>query len=281
MLGRRVLHGDPVHRKKGIKLVIGRLVHEFLEDPLEVGVRVEGVAAHLFDEGVNHRATPAGFLTTDEHPILQAQFSRTNGVLGEVVVKFDLSVFKARQEVRPLLAGVGQCFPQGTFGQDSFAVLEVGEEFFKVPVGAAEEKSPGSFSEGRTGATLSEPLFEFVDLAHLVEDPGGDSRVVVSRFPELPPNVGKAADGDDGQEGEAFNEGAVGAQAVALEVAVEGVLAFGVDEDVVQAGLFDAEGNGLLAWKTGPESFNPREKIFGCVGSFLLVNEVGEFPRGI
>ncbi len=231
------MHGDPVHREKVVKLVIARVGHEFFENPLEVGVWVQAVAAHLFDEGVDDRATPAGFLAANEHPILKAQFGRADGVLGEVVVKFNLAVFKARQEVRPLVAGVGQGFAQGTFGQDAFAVLEVGEKFSKVPVGSAEEESSGSLSESRTGATFSEPLFDLVDLAHLVEDPGGDSRVVVSRFPEFPPNVGEAADGDDGQEGEAFDEGAVGAQAVALEVAGEGVFAFGVDEDVVQAGV--------------------------------------------
>ena len=216
LLGCRALHGNPVHRKEFIKLVVARLVHEFFKDPLEVGVRIEAMTAHLFDEGVDDRATPAGFLAADEHPILEAQFGRADGVLGQVVVKFNLAVFKARQEVRPLVAGVGQCFAQGTFGQDAFAVFEVGEEFSKVPVGSAEEESSGSLSESRTGATLSKPLFDLVDLAHLVEDPGGDSRVVVSRFPEFPPNVGEAADGDDGQEGEAFDEGAVGAQAVAL-----------------------------------------------------------------
>ena len=117
-------------REELFVLVLGRVVHELLKDPFEVGKRIEAVASNLFDEGVDHRTAPTSVLPTDEHPILGTEFRRADSVLGEVVVQFDLTVQEAGLEMRPLLHGVGQRFPKVTLGKDARPVLvKVSEEF--------------------------------------------------------------------------------------------------------------------------------------------------------
>jgi hypothetical protein len=61
--------------------------------------------------------------------------------------------------------------------------------------------------------------------------------VVVFGFVEFAPDVCEAADGDDFKLRVALAEGAVGSQAVALEVAGERGVSVIVDEDVVEAGV--------------------------------------------
>ena len=61
--------------------------------------------------------------------------------------------------------------------------------------------------------------------------------MLVAGFLELAGDVGEAGYGGDGEFRMAVDEGAVGAQAVALEVAAEGCFPIPADEDVVQAGV--------------------------------------------
>ena len=61
--------------------------------------------------------------------------------------------------------------------------------------------------------------------------------MVVARLFEFPADVREAGHGCDVQVGVTLDEGAVGAEAVALEVAVEGLSVFPVDEDGVEAGV--------------------------------------------
>ncbi|MEJ6643181.1 MAG: hypothetical protein QNL33_07960 [Akkermansiaceae bacterium] len=60
----------------------------------------------LSSEGVDDGAAPAGFITTNEHPILRAKLCRTDRFFGVVVVKLDLAVHQAGFKVPPLVAGV-------------------------------------------------------------------------------------------------------------------------------------------------------------------------------
>ena len=59
-------------------------------------------------------------------------------------------------------------------------------------------------------------------------------------FPEFPPDVGEATDGDDVEFEMTLDEGAVGSQAVALEVSVEGGFAVFADEDLIEASVGSA-----------------------------------------
>ena len=121
-------------------------MHELAKDPFEVGVGVMAVAADLLDEGVSDGTAPTGVLSADKHPIFHAELGGTNGSFGVVVVEFESAVFKARFKMRPLVAGVLECFSQVAFGQDSSSSLEMIEEFGEMPVDAPEKKSARSLS---------------------------------------------------------------------------------------------------------------------------------------
>ena len=232
--------GDPVHGQEFLEFGGCRVghAHEFFEYPFEVGVGIEAVAADLFDEGIDDGTAPAGFLGSDEHPVLGAEFGGTDRAFGVVVVKFDLAVEEARFEVRPLVPGVAERFAELAFGKDSagfFLLFEMVEEFFEVIVVSAGLEPAGALPVERGGTFFLQALFDAVDFADLADDPSADSRVVLPGIPELASDMGEAADGDDGGLGLALDEGAVGSQAVALKVAAEGGVSFEVDEDFVEA----------------------------------------------
>lgn len=84
---------------------------------------------------------------------------------------------------------------------------------------------------------LAQGGLDLVDAADLMEDPGGDAWVIVAGVEKLAPDVGEAGDGDDFQVGMAGDEGLIGAQAVALQIALEGGVSFRADEDGVEAGV--------------------------------------------
>ena len=64
------------------------------------------MGADLLNEGVDDGAAPAGVGSAYEHPVLMAEFGRSYGIFGEVVVYFNLPVFEAWLQVWPLLTGV-------------------------------------------------------------------------------------------------------------------------------------------------------------------------------
>ena len=78
-----------------------------------------------------------------------------------------------------------------------------------------------------------------VDFTDLVEDPGADFGMVITGVEDLTPYVGEAADGGDFkmQVLAALEEGLVAFKAITLEEAFERVSSFGVNEDVVEAGV--------------------------------------------
>jgi len=76
-----------------------------------------------------------------------------------------------------------------------------------------------------------------IDAADLMEDPSSDARVIIAGVEKFSPNVGEAGDGDYSQVGMAGDEGLIGAQAVALQVALERGVSLFADEDGVEAGV--------------------------------------------
>ncbi len=60
----------------------------------------------LSSEGVDDGAAPAGFITTNEHPVLHSEFGWANRSFGVVVIELDLAVHQAGFKVPPLVAGV-------------------------------------------------------------------------------------------------------------------------------------------------------------------------------
>ena len=231
---------DPVHGEEGFKFVFRRIVHEFFKDPFKIGMGIEAVAADLFDEGVDDGTSPAGFFAAYKHPIIHTDLGRTNGVFGEVVVELDLPVEETGFEVLPLVAGVAERFPKVALGKDLAFFVKVGEEFFKMVVGSTGFDPTGFLSLKWSGSLSSEFGFDPVNPADEQEDPGDDSRVVFGGFTEFSPDVGEAADGDDVEMFVSIYKGAVGSQAVALEVATEGGFAIFADEDVVEASVGSA-----------------------------------------
>ena len=212
-------------------------MHQLAEDPLEVGEGILAVTPDLLDEGVNHRTAPAGLVVADEHPVLHAELGRADGVFGEVVVPLDLPVEEARLEVGPLAGGIGEGFAEQAAGRDLPPLPDVSDEAGETVVVPPRLEPADFLPLQRAGALFAESLFNPVDAGDLVEDPRDDARVVLPGLVERPADVGEAGDSDDLQFRMALDEGLVGAQAVALEVAAERRLAVLANEDGVQAGV--------------------------------------------
>jgi hypothetical protein len=62
-------------------------------------------------------------LAAEKHPVLHAEFGRTDRTFGLVVVELDASVLETRRKMRPLVAGVAQRLAQSALGQDAAAML--------------------------------------------------------------------------------------------------------------------------------------------------------------
>ena len=122
-------------------------------------------------------------------------------------------------------------------GQRVEIYMKVGKEFGEVVVGSTGFEPTGFLSLKWSGSLGSKFGFDLVNPADEQEDPGDDSRVIFGGLTELSPDVDEAADGDDVEVFVSINKGAVGSQAVALEVAVEGGFAIFANEDVVEAGV--------------------------------------------
>jgi len=228
---------EPVGWQQGFQFFRGGITHELVEDPLEPGEEILAVAAELLDEGVDDGAAPAGVLAADEHPILVAELGGTDGVFGEIVVELDLAVEETGFEMRPLLGGVGKGLAKRAFGRDAALVAQVGDEPADTVVVPPGFQPAGALAIQRPGTLFAQPRLDLVDATDLMEDPGGDARVVIAGFVKLPPDVGEAGDGDDFQMGMAGDECLIGAQAVALQVALEGGVPFRADEDGVETGV--------------------------------------------
>ncbi len=232
-------------------------MHQLVEDPLEVGKGIFPVNADLLDEGVDYGTAPAGFFTSDEHPVLVAELERANRVLGVVVIKLDLAVHEARLEMRPLAGGIDQRFAEQTAGRDAATPIQVGDEFSEMFVMPASFQPAGFLPFERAGAGVAQPCFDLIDFSDLIEDPSDDPRVIVAGSMEVPADVDEAGDGDDVQLGVARDEGLIGAQAVALKMAVEGRLSVVADEDVVEAGVgatfVKVEKHAVFGMVVGPE----------------------------
>lgn len=83
--------------------------------------------------------------------------------------------------------------------------------------------------------------------------------MVALGFGELSPDMGEATYGSDCKLCVTLDEGAVGAQAVALEVALEGGFCFFSNEDVIEAGMERSDMDRSEA--TCPEGVRPAGSI--------------------
>lgn len=159
--------------------------------------------------------------------------------------------------MRPLLDGVVQRFTQGALRKDTTCFFEMLEEVLKVVVDSSGFEPTDFLSLEWSGPLIFEFGFDAVDLPDLQEDPGNDFWMITFGFNKLAADVREAADGDDVELWVTLDEGAVGSQAVALEVACEGGLSFFVDEVVVEAGVGSAfvpvEEDAVFGMMVGPE----------------------------
>ena len=134
-----------------------------------------------------------------------------------------------------LVAGIGERLAQLAFGHDASSVAEMFDEFEQMVEEPAGFEPADFLSFERPGALFSQPSFDPVDPADDKKYPGGDARVVAAGLGELPADMGETGHRRDGKLRMALDEGSVGAQTVALEVAVEGAFAVPSDENGVQA----------------------------------------------
>lgn len=149
------------------------------------------------------------------------------------------------------------------------------EEFSEMVVMSAGFEPAGTLPVQGTGILFLHAFFDAVDFSDLADDPSADPGVVVTGFPEFPPDVGEATDGDDVEFKMTLDEGAVGSQAVALEVSVEGGFAVFADEDLIEASVGSAfvpvEERAVFGVLVDPKvagggfSFTGFEARYGCL----------------
>jgi hypothetical protein len=199
-----------MRRAAGPADLLGRVMHQLAEDPLEVGEGILAVTPDLFDEGVDYRAAPAGFLAADEHPVLHAKLGRADGVFGEVVVELDLPVEEARLKVRALARRIGEGFAEQASGRDIALRPEVDDEPAEPVIVPPRLKPSGFLAFQLAGPLLPQRRLDPVDAGDLVEDPCGEGIEV-----EMVAHHG-------GEAVEALSHVAGLQRDVDLEVAIEG-----------------------------------------------------------
>ena len=117
--------------------------------------------------------------------------------------------------------GVLQRFVKPAAGRDAAEADDARGEFAEVVVGFSGFEPAGALAVERVDVLRVHPLFDLIDRADEQEDARGDARMLIAGFLELAGDVGEAGDGRDGEFRVAFDKRAIGAQAVALEIAGE------------------------------------------------------------
>jgi len=140
--------------------------------------------------------------------------------------------------MRPLRVCIGHRPAEVAGGSDAaFPGLAVTDDFVKMIEKPAGFQPADSLAIKRSGALLPQSGLDVIDATDQKQDSGGEARMVVLGFGELPADVNEAGNRRDGQVRMALDEGAIGAQAVALEVAAEGRFVVFANEDGVQTGV--------------------------------------------
>ena len=112
------VRSGPVGRQQGVEFV--RAGHgQALDDVLEVGLRIDAEIAGTDEQGIHDRGTFAGFGAADEQPVLFADGTWPDVVLGVVVVDLDAAVFKKCLHGGPLAEGVVERLAQSALGPDA------------------------------------------------------------------------------------------------------------------------------------------------------------------
>ena len=102
-----------------------RHCREPVQNILDVSVGIDSATPATRDDRVNHRATPARFVGTDEEPVLLPDCCRADRVFAQVVVDFDAPVFYEGYQHRPLRKGVMDRFAHEAFGQVTATLFKI------------------------------------------------------------------------------------------------------------------------------------------------------------
>lgn len=102
--------------REGRDFLVGA-VWESFQELLEVAIRLEPMMAAVLDNGVEDGTTPAGFCSSDEEEVLFTNGGGSHGILDEVVINLDESIFDEDTESRPLPEGVDDGLAKEAFGE--------------------------------------------------------------------------------------------------------------------------------------------------------------------
>lgn len=148
------------------------------------------------EQRVEHRSPPAGFGMTDEEPVLLADGTGTDVVLGVVVVDLDPAVLEVGAHRGPLAEGIVQRFAKTAFRSDG-GRLEMTEGPFKQP---DERPAPVVADPGTnfgTGTVVPKRGLDPVEQGDDLEDPPDHFGTLVLGSFELAPDVGEAGGAPD------------------------------------------------------------------------------------
>jgi hypothetical protein len=163
-------------------------VRETPEDFGEVVFRIESLRTAVGQEGVDQRVVFSGPEAAEEHPIFHAQLGGSDHVLDKVGVEFERSDFKADEELRPLVEGVGDGLADIACGEVRFAVRE--DEAVKFVGDGAAAGAPDEFAAGWRCRALPDLLFDEIDFLDQQKGWDGDFGGGFAQVCEFPAYVG-------------------------------------------------------------------------------------------
>ena len=175
------------------------------------------MGAAVGQKGVDESVVRAGFETAEEHPVLHAEFGGPDHVLDEVGVDFQDALFKAVEELGPLVEGVAESLADVACGEMGFEVSEdEAVEFIcdGAAAGAADQLAAGGRGRGPAGLG-----FDLIEALDEVENWKRDFGGCLAEVGELAPDVGKATGVAEAVLG---GDGIIDRVAVAVDGAGEG-----------------------------------------------------------
>lgn len=187
----------------------------------EVAIGFQAMVTAVFDDGVEHRATPSRFFCSDEEEVLFSDRCGSHGIFDEVVINLYPSVFEVNSESGPLPKGVSDGLSEQAFGK----VLTTGLKMEERPVEALDDGAtlllPGDLSDFWACPTLTEFAFDPVEDLDLPQDPTAPAGVVSAfeGFMKFPSDMGPTGCALH-RDGMLFDEGLVALVTVALEGAL-------------------------------------------------------------
>src|SRR5262245_19677780 len=156
----------------------------------------------------------------EEEPMLSSDGGRSNGVLHEVVVELEATIFEIDTQQRPIGERVIDGLSKGAARQITTRLFEEDQSMVETlanePALAAAHGGPFPW----TGLAAAQVLLDAVEMSDLTQDPSATLRRLLSRLVQVASRMGPASCQGD-LERMFFDEAPIGQIGVALQSAMK------------------------------------------------------------